>query len=240
MYSPENEHLDRFHFSVWKASQQTRPIRVKQQVTRPISCGRASRPRPPCCLPRMRRSTPPSQHGPLALLLPARFGDLLTQGPFPVSSPLGVGPAFFPPPGRIRRAVPPVSPPVAGPGELRLLDLPRPDQQLPHSPASHAVPFAGAVMAFGRRSPGSSRHRPALTIVSALLLAFLSSAAAAAAASSSTDAMHNNNWAVLVCTSRFWSALFILLVVCSCLAGCGWGSNPVLSYSVGVTSAGFV
>ncbi|XP_066318157.1 uncharacterized protein [Miscanthus floridulus] len=57
-------------------------------------------------------------------------------------------------------------------------------------------------MAFGRRSPGSSRLPPALTIVTALLFAFLSSAAAAA--SSSTDAMHNNNWAVLVCTSRFW------------------------------------
>lgn len=59
-------------------------------------------------------------------------------------------------------------------------------------------------MAFGRRSPGSSRHPPALNIVTALLFAFLSSVAAAAAASSSTDAMHNNNWAVLVCTSRFW------------------------------------
>uniref|UniRef100_A0A804P3C4 Peptidase C13 family n=1 Tax=Zea mays TaxID=4577 RepID=A0A804P3C4_MAIZE len=58
-------------------------------------------------------------------------------------------------------------------------------------------------MAFGRRSPGSSRHPPALTIVTALLLASLYFAAAAAALSP-TDAMHNNNWAVLVCTSRFW------------------------------------
>jgi len=125
---------------------------------------------------------------------------LLTRGP-PFSGPLGLGWAFFPPPGRPAAQF---QFRLSSPAPASSASLISPDQQLPHSPASHA-PFAGAVMAFGRRSPRSSRHPPALAIVTALLLAFLSSAAAAAAAaSSSTDAMHNNNWAVLVCTSRFW------------------------------------
>nr|CAB3449355.1 unnamed protein product [Digitaria exilis] len=65
-------------------------------------------------------------------------------------------------------------------------------------------------MASGARSPGSSRHPRALTLLAALLLppllllAFSSPTSAAAAAAASTAAMHNNNWAVLVCTSRFW------------------------------------
>ncbi|CAL5059423.1 unnamed protein product [Urochloa decumbens] len=60
-------------------------------------------------------------------------------------------------------------------------------------------------MASGIRRPGPSRLSRALTLLMALLLpvlllAFPPSPAAAAP----TAAMHNNNWAVLVCTSRFW------------------------------------
>ncbi|CAN6230876.1 unnamed protein product [Urochloa humidicola] len=61
-------------------------------------------------------------------------------------------------------------------------------------------------MASGIRGAGASRPRGGLTLLAArllpvLLLAFSSSSSAAAAP---TNAMHNNNWAVLVCTSRFW------------------------------------
>ncbi|KAL6888229.1 hypothetical protein ACP4OV_009255 [Aristida adscensionis] len=61
-------------------------------------------------------------------------------------------------------------------------------------------------MASGGRSPGPARPRllAALPLLALLLLAFSSAASAAAAAASTAATMHNNNWAVLVCTSRFW------------------------------------
>ncbi|CAL5023112.1 unnamed protein product [Urochloa decumbens] len=61
-------------------------------------------------------------------------------------------------------------------------------------------------MASGIRRPGPSRLSRGLTLLTALLLPvlLLGLNAPAAAAASPTAAMHNNNWAVLVCTSRFW------------------------------------
>ncbi|KAL6628911.1 hypothetical protein ACP70R_028676 [Stipagrostis hirtigluma subsp. patula] len=53
-------------------------------------------------------------------------------------------------------------------------------------------------MASTRRGPGPTRSPLLPTLPLLLLLVFSFSAAAA------TATMHNNNWAVLVCTSRFW------------------------------------
>ncbi|KAJ1278561.1 hypothetical protein BS78_04G089000 [Paspalum vaginatum] len=56
-------------------------------------------------------------------------------------------------------------------------------------------------MASSGRRPGQSGPPRALNILRGLLLPVL---LAAAAAAEPTATIHNNNWAVLVCTSRFW------------------------------------
>ena len=62
-------------------------------------------------------------------------------------------------------------------------------------------------MASGVRDPEPPRPSRALAHLAALLLLLLLPALLLASSSSpaaAAAAMHNNNWAVLVCTSRFW------------------------------------
>uniref|UniRef100_A0A0E0JXD9 GPI-anchor transamidase n=1 Tax=Oryza punctata TaxID=4537 RepID=A0A0E0JXD9_ORYPU len=83
---------------------------------------------------------------------------------------------------------------------LQIPDPTRPDY------AGGAPPPPEPGMASGRGGiPGPSRPLILLLLLPALLmlLAFSTSSSAAAAAASPGE-MHNNNWAVLVCTSRFW------------------------------------
>ncbi|KAM0902834.1 hypothetical protein ACQ4PT_019093 [Festuca glaucescens] len=66
-------------------------------------------------------------------------------------------------------------------------------------------PAPAASMAFARREHGPPR--PALLFLLSilpLLVLFIFSSAAAPPTAASPAALHNNNWAVLVCTSRFW------------------------------------
>ncbi|KAK3152513.1 hypothetical protein QOZ80_2BG0160000 [Eleusine coracana subsp. coracana] len=59
-------------------------------------------------------------------------------------------------------------------------------------------------MASSSRSPGPSRPALSLLLPKLLVLVLLAFSSAAVASASPAAAMHNNNWAVLVCTSRFW------------------------------------
>uniref|UniRef100_K3YX15 Uncharacterized protein n=1 Tax=Setaria italica TaxID=4555 RepID=K3YX15_SETIT len=90
-------------------------------------------------------------------------------------------------------------------------------------------------MASGRWSRKPSRPPRAVTPLKALLLpvlllAFSSSSAAAAA-------MHNNNWAVLVCTSRFWTLSAQPRSSSAPVCPARWGSSPGCAGSVGGTRA---
>jgi hypothetical protein len=67
------------------------------------------------------------------------------------------------------------------------------------------LPAPAASMAFARRE--HEPPRPALLFLLSilpLLVLFTFSSAAAPPSAASPAALHNNNWAVLVCTSRFW------------------------------------
>ncbi|TVU33109.1 hypothetical protein EJB05_24894 [Eragrostis curvula] len=59
-------------------------------------------------------------------------------------------------------------------------------------------------MACNSRRPGRSRPALSLSMLLPTLLVLLAFSSAAVASASAAAAMHNNNWAVLVCTSRFW------------------------------------
>uniref|UniRef100_A0A8R7JVX7 GPI-anchor transamidase n=1 Tax=Triticum urartu TaxID=4572 RepID=A0A8R7JVX7_TRIUA len=59
-------------------------------------------------------------------------------------------------------------------------------------------------MAFAGRDPGPSRPALLILLKTLSLLVLLTFSSAAPPAASSPAAVHNNNWAVLVCTSRFW------------------------------------
>ena len=111
--------------------------------------------------------------------------------PPPATSPGCPSPCAAPVHRRVRRsddlAPPPPPPPL--------------DSWPGHAGGAPPPPEAG--MASGRGGiPGPSRALRVLLLPAVLmLLAFSTSSSAAASA---PGAMHNNNWAVLVCTSRFW------------------------------------
>lgn len=110
--------------------------------------------------------------------------------PPPATSPGCPSPCAAPVHRRVRRSddlAPPPPPPL--------------DSWPGHAGGAPPPPEAG--MASGRGGiPGPSRALLVLLLPALLMLLAFSTSSSAAA--SSPGAMHNNNWAVLVCTSRFW------------------------------------